>query len=61
MQTLYTPYPTTKSAWEAAGELVDDIAKAVVTQTFVTHTAEDLSDEEMGVLPHPSHFGHIRS
>ena len=61
MLTLCTPYPTAKSAREAAGKLVDDIAKAVVTQAFVAHTADDLSDEEMEILPHPSRFGHIRS
>jgi len=60
MQSLCTPYPTTKLAREADGKLVDDIAKAVVTHTFVAHTAADLSDEEMELIPHPSHFGHVR-
>ena len=59
MQSMCTPYPTSKSAREAAGKLIDDIAKAVVTQTFVAHTAADMSDEEIEVPPHPSHFGHI--
>jgi len=59
MQSLCTPYPTAKSAREATGKLVDDIAKAVVTRTFVAHTAEDMSEEEMEVPPHPSHFDHI--
>jgi len=57
---MCNPYPTTKSAREAAGKLVDDIAKALVAQTFVAHTAADLPDEEMEVLPHPSYFGHVR-
>jgi len=61
MLTLCTPYPTAKSARKAACKLVDDIAKVVVTHASVAHTAEDLSDEEMEVLPHPSHFGYIRS
>ena len=60
VQSMCTPYPPAKSAREAAGELADDIAKAVVTQTFVAHTAANLFDEEMDVLPHPSHFGHVR-
>ena len=47
MQSLFTPYPTAKSAREAAGKLVDDIAKAVFTQPFVAHTAADLSEEDM--------------
>ena len=45
MQSVCTRYPTTKSAKEVAGKLVDDIAKAVVTQTFVHHTAADFFDE----------------
>ena len=59
MQSLCTPYPTTKLAREVAGKLVDDIAKTVVTQTFVAHTAADLSDEEMEVAPCPSHLDQI--
>jgi hypothetical protein len=61
MQSLYTPYPTAKLARDAADRLLNDIAKAVVTHTFVAHTAADLPDEEMEVLPHPSRFGHIQS
>jgi hypothetical protein len=57
---LVHPYPTTKSAREAAGKLVDDIAEAVVSPTFVAHMAADLSDEDMEVLPHHSRFGNIR-
>ena len=36
--------------------MVDDLAQAVATQTFVAHTAAGLSDEEMEVIIHPSHF-----
>jgi len=35
MQTLFTPYPSVKLAREASSKLVDDITKAVLTQTFV--------------------------
>jgi len=59
MQSFCTPYPTTKLAREVAGKLFDDIAKAVVTQTFATHTAADLSDKEMEVTPRSSHLGQI--
>ncbi len=54
-------HPTVKAAREAANNFVDDIAKAVVTQTFVAHSAADLPDEEMEILPHPSRLGHILS
>jgi hypothetical protein len=56
LQALCTPYPTTKQAKEVAGKLVNDLAQAVATQTFVAHTAADISDEEMEVNIHPSHF-----
>jgi hypothetical protein len=58
MQSLCTPYPTTKLAREAANKLVDNIAKAVLTHTFATHMAADLSDEEMEVTFCASHFDH---
>ena len=55
LQALCTPYLTTKHAREAAGRLVNHLATVVATQTFVAHTAADLSDEEMEVTIHPSH------
>ena len=36
---------------EAAGKLVDDIAKAVVTHAFVAHTAEDLTERRWKYCP----------
>ena len=47
MQNLRTPYPSAKLARDTASKLVDDIAKAVLTQTFVAHTATDLSYKEI--------------
>ena len=61
IQSLCTPYPTAELAREAANKLVNDIAKAVLTQIFVAHTAEDLSDEEMEVTFRASHSDHTRS
>jgi len=61
LQALCTPYPTTKQEREATDKLVEDIAKAVATQTFVAHKAADLPDEEMEVIPHPSHFVQVWS
>ena len=61
MQSLCIPYPTAKLAREAACKLVDNIAKAVLTQTFIAHTVADLSDEEMEVTSYASHFDHIWS
>ena len=61
MQALCTLYPAAKHAREAAGKLFDDIVKAVATQTFVAHTAANLSDEEMEVIPHPSRFVQVWS
>jgi hypothetical protein len=59
LQNLLTPFPSTKLSREAAKKLVDDIAKAVTIQTFVTHTATDISDEEMEVTPCASLFDHM--
>jgi len=61
MQALCTLYPAAKHAREAAGKLFDDIVKAVATQTFVAHTAANLSDEEMEVIPQPSRFVQVWS
>jgi len=62
MLTICTPYPIAKSVRAApVDKIVDDIAKAVITHAFVAHMTEDLSDEEIEILPHPSHFGYIRS
>jgi hypothetical protein len=58
MQNVLTPYPSAKLASEAASYLVDNIAKVVLTPTFMTHTATDLSDEEMKVKPWALHFDH---
>jgi len=48
-------------AREAANKLVDEIAKAVLTQSFVAHTAADMSDEEIEVTFCASHSDHTRS
>jgi hypothetical protein len=61
MQTLRTPYPSAKLVREVVRNLIDYIAKAVTTQTFVAHTATDLSDEKMEVKLRASHFDHIWS
>ncbi len=61
MQTLRTPYPSAKLARDAAGKFLDNIAKAVLTQTFVAHTATGLSAEEMEVTLCASYFDHIWS
>ena len=45
LHALCIPYPTTKQAREATATLVNDLAAAVATQTFVAHTTADLSDE----------------
>jgi hypothetical protein len=45
LQAICTPYPTTKQAREVACVLVNDLAAVVANQTFVAHTAAELSDE----------------
>jgi hypothetical protein len=50
-----------KPAREVARTLVDAIAGGVLTHTFVTHTATDLSDEEMEVTPYTPIPDHIWS
>ena len=61
MQTMRILYPSAKLAKKACSKLVDDIPKAVLTQTFVTQTTTDLSDEEMEVTLCAPHFDHIWS
>jgi len=48
-------------ARDIASKLFDDIAKAVLANTFVAHTAKDLFDEEMEVNFFASHPDHTRS
>jgi hypothetical protein len=54
MATLRQPYPTVKLARNVAKALLDAIAGAIPTQTFVDHTVSELDDEEMEVTtPYP--------
>jgi hypothetical protein len=53
---LCTPYPIAKHVREAAAILVNALAAAMATQTFVDRTAADLLDEEMEVNIHHSRF-----
>jgi hypothetical protein len=47
MQALCTSFPTAHHTREAAATLVNAVAAALTTQTFIAHTAADLEDEEM--------------
>jgi len=54
--------PAPRPSWRGrlpANSSMIYIEKAVLTQIFVTHTATDLSDEEMGVTPCVPHFDHV--
>ena len=61
LHALCTPYPTAKQAREVATVLVNALAAVFATQTFVAHTAPDLSVEDMEVSIHPSHFIQARA
>jgi len=54
LATLRQPYPTVQMARDAANALLDALAGAIPTQTFVDHTALELGKEGMEVPPPPS-------
>ncbi len=61
LQALCTFSPTAKQTREAAATLVNVVAAAVSTQTFLAHTAVDLDDEEMEVNTPYSHYNLTRA